>query len=357
MVGYKKLAVVLLSLLGLDAVLASSDVKEDSTKEEGGGLRRNRQYRRRNERSCPRVPANRVDAALDASTLDVIADASNLVQLPPRTSPDTLKEQNQVAFDMFNVYRDLDDRVVVAKSKTNGACHLAFGVPGGTPFDNLQNLNPFTTQIGDCAVRTGYVMGYNMSKADEFHLELQSCLASCVGEDTCPLIISGYSQGGAIAIVAAIDLVEYSPITVTFGATAAIVNPQHTLSFLRDDTYQCTDFVPERHYQFVNMVDGKYDCVALGVNPFSATHSGRLLLLDENTDHFVGSPGVFQVADDSRREPSSNRAHRPDLYKERMEKLLRGGCSVLPVGKWETAHDCNYNDECSSGLCQDNACT
>lgn len=142
---------------------------------------------------------------LEASQLDIIQEASKLVQLEPRTHPDELKAQ---APEILGVWRDIDDRVILAKH--NRYCYLAFGIPAGSPFDHLQNLNPFTRQVGDCRVRSGFYQAYNMSKADDYHRELQSCLQSCGdyvdGTTSCGLVTTGYSQGGAVAVVAAVSV-------------------------------------------------------------------------------------------------------------------------------------------------------
>lgn len=284
---------------------------------------------------------------LESSHLDIIQEASKLVQLEPRTPPDELKEQ---APEIIGVWRDIDDRVILAKH--NEHCYLAFGIPAGSPFDHLQNLNPFTRQVGDCRVRSGFYQAYNMSKADEYHRELQSCLQSC-GATTCGLVTTGYSQGGAVAVVAAVDLSRYSPITVSFGATKAIMDPNSWLG--RGNP--CTQFVADRHYQFVNVLDGEYDSVAIdGPSRFWATHAGRLLLLED--EGRVCNPELLQFGADFARFPTGIRAHHPDLYKERLEGFtkLAVGCSSLPIGRWESGRSCNYEDECDSGVCNNNVC-
>lgn len=257
----------------------------------------------------------------------------------------------QEKYEQFQGWSDMNDQSIVAKTHS-GTCYAVFSESDiKNLFEQWQNIDPRIKRVGDsdCIVRRGFFNSYNTSYAEPFHIELQKCLKSCQenGNTHCPLVLSGISQGGSAAMAAAMDLRQYSPMTISFGAPPTIL-------YRWDD---CTDFDAANHYQFVNMVDGYYDQVALQWNPQRPGHLGKFLLLGDDIDDMENTVGTITIAypadnilEDYRR-PRSYDAHDPDLYVERIERIYRRGCFPVPVGRWGAGHRCNYHDECASGVC------
>jgi hypothetical protein len=151
---------------------------------------------------------------------------------------------------------------------------------------------------------------------------------------SCPL-------GGAVAVIASVDLKHYNPIVITFGA------PQPFLLFLGE----CYEFNTANHYQFVNVLANRYDQVTQQINPYSAEHLGHKLLLLDGEDTMIGHPWDSTI--DIRR-PQSLIPHL--LYFERIKRIYERGCFPVIVGGWPNGHDCRYSDECDSGNCVDERC-
>ena len=117
------------------------------------------------------------------------------------------------------------------------------------------------------------------------------------------------------AVVAAIDLRHYSPTTITFGSPRSIL--------LQDDT-PCTDFPAEKHYRFINTLDGEYDAVSFGTTSMSSSLGQTLFLDDVNFP--IGYPGLNA---DQTREPHESALHDSDLYRERIRGIMEQGAFVL----------------------------
>ncbi|CAB9498193.1 unknown protein [Seminavis robusta] len=209
--------------------------------------------------TCPSLPSVSVTFEISASRLEDVYQSAKLITLSAVQSIDKLVEENQDNYDLFQGWADWDDRTILAK--LNGTCYVAFGFPEGTLLDPIQNLNPLTQPVGDCLVRRGFFDAYNTSSyAQEFRQELNTCLASCSSNgqrQQCPLVTTGYSQGGAVAVVATIDLRRHAPTFITFGATKAILDDASCRNPV--EQHPCTDFRVDQHYQFVNVLEGDYE--------------------------------------------------------------------------------------------------
>jgi hypothetical protein len=128
------------------------------------------------------------------------------------TEGDTDDPNHYKVYENFFVYSDLYDKALVVKTQTDAMCYGVFrGTQFFNPLDHYQNLIPLTSAVpnSDCVVRQGFQQAYFSSYVDQFRFGLDTCVQSCPGG--CPVILTGHGQGGAIAVVASIDLRAYNP--------------------------------------------------------------------------------------------------------------------------------------------------
>lgn len=194
----------------------------------------------------------------------------------------------------------------------------------------------------DCRVRKSLKDIYFNRYYEDLKKETKQCLRSCRHQgagDFCPLAVSGYSQGGGVAYIAAIDLRKYNPTTITFGATQGIIYPGK-------GNNPCTDFDAENHYRFVTTRLRFYDQIAVQPSPYGARHAGQLLHLDPD-EKYLGYPGLNAP---ETRLPFFFLPHLPNMYIYRIQQLMDTNCRIAAV-KWQPGHWCGYDDECASGIC------
>jgi hypothetical protein len=165
------------------------------------------------------------------------------------------------------------------------------------------------------------------------------------------LILSGLSQGGGAAVVAAIALKEYDPITFNFGGMRAVV--------LDKKDYPCEDVDRNRQFLFVNTFYKIYDSMVMIQQPLKAIQIGHTILMDG--DNY---PMAHVGLDDNvKRIPYTILIHTLFSYEKRIRQMLKihESCYPIPVGAWPDGHYCSYQDECGSQAycinkrCSDNA--
>ena len=348
--------------------------------EKGDEERRDEKHQKMKKRCDELVPSGAtVDFYISRKKMRTIYEAVklNIWALNFVVGPiDKRQKELEERYERFQGFTNTLDTAIVAKSE--GVCHVAFG-PGvlirdckyllecflisskRLYFPNfvkktylnyvihycsvIQNLNPINEDIenSDCRVRKSYKDIYFNSYHDELKKEIRQCVRSCrhKGEgDLCPLVVSGFSQGGGVAYVAAIDLRKYNPVTVTFGATQGIISAGKRGK-------PCKDFDAEKHYRFMTTHPNIYDLIPAQANIVGGRHAGHLLYLDED-EKYLGYPGFSPP---EIRIPSLFSLHFPNKYAYRIQQLVKTNCRIAAV-KWQPGHWCNYDDECASGTCQ-----
>eukprot|EP00957_Ditylum_brightwellii_P143772 10954734-Ditylum_brightwellii.AAC.1 len=132
-------------------------------------------------------------------------------------------------------------------TRVDGYCYAAFrGLEIANLADWAQQLDPHTDKVCNdnedcCYARQGIVRAYEASFKDQLEADLEACVASCKHpEDDCT-IMTGHSQGGAIANIAAFTNVKLNPYVITFGQPASVYEP-------------CPDIISERYYRYIRLV-------------------------------------------------------------------------------------------------------
>jgi alpha-beta hydrolase superfamily lysophospholipase len=122
-----------------------------------------------------------------------------------------------------------------------------------------------------CTSRVGFFQAYNTVYRHDVEREVRDCAASCPNRDEC-VVITGHSQGGAIAAVAALYLADLNPYVITFGQPPTIDAP-------------CPLLTSDRIYRFVNTKRTSagiaYDPVPMAPG-LGADHFGNMIVLGDD---------------------------------------------------------------------------
>jgi hypothetical protein len=269
--------------------------------------------------------------------------------------------KHQETYEYYKAFRDLNDKVAIAKPKNDPVCHVNFSplVPWN-PLDHLQAQNLFHERVGDsdCVVRQGFYRSVFTVYYPLYRQAIDDCRNTCVesGGEPCPLILSGLSAGGASAVVAAIDLREMNPLTLNLGGMRTIVLKD-------DDEFPCNDIDRNRQFRFVNTKDENhhdYDMIATQQYLPNVYHVGHSVFLDD-TNYPMAYTGLN---DNLERRPRNIWIHLVWHYQDRMQQIMDidEQCYPIPVGSWPLEHNCGYDDECGSfqsfqqGYCVNGVC-
>jgi pimeloyl-ACP methyl ester carboxylesterase len=184
-------------------------------------------------------------------------------------------------YDTFGFFSDEPDQALVAKKL--GYCFAAFRGTTLTADDWRQNFKIGTEEVckgakGDeqcCSTRAGYFQAYNTPYKNDMEAAIRACAKDCLNPDEC-VVLTGHSQGGAVAAVAALYLSDLNPYVITFGQPATIDQP-------------CPLITSERYYRYVNSKDsvaGRVHGVSYDPVPFTpglGTDSfGHMILLSSD---------------------------------------------------------------------------
>jgi len=194
-------------------------------------------------------------------------------------------------------------------------------------------------------VLQSFYTAYETNYADDFRAEIDSCVKSCSSDGSsaadCPLILSGNSVGGSIALVAALDpkLQQYNPTTITLGPHRSVVNEY------------CTDINTSSIYRIITANAGYYDRES-DASQRIGTHVGHTIIADEMSQFaYVG------FNDDKIRLPDNDNIHAIEVYLTRITNLANSDSFPITLTRFSDGHWCTENDECQSGSCEETVCT
>ena len=122
-----------------------------------------------------------------------------------------------------------------------------------------------------CTSRVGFYDAYDTVYRHEVEEAVRKCAANCKDKDDC-VSITGHSQGGAIAAVAAVILADLNPYVITFGQPPTLDAP-------------CDLLTSERIFRYVNTkqtnVGIAYDPVPMAPG-LGADHFGNMIVLGDD---------------------------------------------------------------------------
>jgi hypothetical protein len=162
---------------------------------------------------------------------------------------------------------------------SDGHCYVAFRGTSLTFDDWGQNIQIGMKELcidiaGStecCTSRVGFFDAYDTIYRKDVEDRVRKCASQCKDKDDC-VVITGHSQGGAIAAVAAVFLADLNPYVITFGQPPTIDAP-------------CVVLTSDRIFRFVNTKQTNtgvaYDPVPMAPG-LGADHFGNMVVLGDD---------------------------------------------------------------------------
>ncbi|KAL3903122.1 MAG: hypothetical protein SGILL_010566, partial [Bacillariaceae sp.] len=181
-------------------------------------------------------------------------------------------------YDAFGYYDSEPDQALTVTT-SDGHCFVAFRGTSLTFEDWGQNLQIGMEDIcidiaGStecCTTRVGFYSAYDTIYRKDVEDQVRACASKCKDKDDC-VVITGHSQGGAIAAVAAVFLADLNPYVITFGQPPTIDAP-------------CDILTSDRVFRFVNTKETNvgiaYDPVPMAPG-LGADHFGNMIVLGDD---------------------------------------------------------------------------
>eukprot|EP00549_Striatella_unipunctata_P026069 CAMPEP_0118710652 /NCGR_PEP_ID=MMETSP0800-20121206/23531_1 /TAXON_ID=210618 ORGANISM="Striatella unipunctata, Strain CCMP2910" /NCGR_SAMPLE_ID=MMETSP0800 /ASSEMBLY_ACC=CAM_ASM_000638 /LENGTH=459 /DNA_ID=CAMNT_0006614919 /DNA_START=215 /DNA_END=1591 /DNA_ORIENTATION=+ len=187
------------------------------------------------------------------------------------------------AYDHFGFYDEEPDQALIAKK--DGYCFGAFRGTTLTWIDWQQNFDPGKVDacVSDtecCGTRAGFYKAYMTTYVKDFEASLRDCAKECENPNEC-VVLTGHSQGGAIAALAGFLMYDLNPYVITFGQPPTIDSP-------------CPKINSNRWYRYVNTKDSSLQGISYDPVPFvpglGADQFGHMLLLgnDDTGIAYIG---------------------------------------------------------------------
>lgn len=294
-----------------------------------------------------------VDASvvLSESMMKLTRDSAYLSTQVYNPSP------NSTGFDTFDTYVDEPYEAILATK--NGYCMVAFRGTTISIDDWYDNLQPGSEEVCNenedtcCDVRKGFQAAY-VAPDYKHSLEyaIRKCVSQCKNEDEC-LVLTGHSQGGAVASVAAIVFEYFEPYVVTFGQPPSV-------------EADCPIITPDRWYRYVNTVDPPTDQRQIGIAydpiPFSPDMGdivyGQFIILndDEQDVAYIGLDSTKSFTpldvDGVKSHAMVGTAEFPG-YLDRIDALIANAESYpIPANGFKAPNFCTDDVECDSKTCE-----
>jgi len=259
-------------------------------------------------------------------------------------------------FQDFEPFTDEPDQALFVK-KTVGGNDYCFGVFRGTTMtwvDWQQNFDPKSQEVcvavggheQCCVTRNGFFDAYSTSYASKLEERLRECAKTCTNKDEC-VVLTGHSQGGAVAAVAGLLFADLNPYVVTFGQPTTIDKP-------------CPLVTSQRWFRFVNTKSSEKVGITYDPVPFSpglgADSFGHMIILGDDTSGvaYIGldaqdffSP--LNVLGFEAHSMISTTAY--PGYLDRLEALMANGTYPIRNNGYVAGSLCSEDKECESTHC------
>ena len=259
-------------------------------------------------------------------------------------------------FGLFGYYDSEPDQALLV-STSSGYCIAAFRGTTLTWDDWSQNLKLGTNQICPeysdshcCTTRAGFWEAYDTAYRHELEAAIRNCTKTCDSPDEC-LVLTGHSQGGAIAAVAGVVLSDLNPIVITFGQPPTIDSP-------------CPLISSERWYRYVNTKSTEKLTIGIVYDPvpfapgLGADFFGHMILLSDDSSGvaYIGLDsqdffGPLNVAGVEAHSMIATTEH--PGYLDRIEAIFNHTDASFPIrtSGYLAGSLCTQNSECESEEC------
>ena len=251
--------------------------------------------------------------------------------------------------DILATYNDKNDRSIVAFR--GGHCFGAYRGTTKKVSDWAQNFDLtdkiLTVGSSKCRMRSGFFDGHNTHYLSSFTSELEKCMNTrCatpqLPHKKCPLVLTGHSQGGAIAVVASLIYRRYDPLVITFGAPRAVDAP-------------CSLINAARHYRYINTGEKTlfarkglaFDLVPMTPGTGS-DHFGHAILLGQDTD----SVAMLGINNDNNLLPAGpTSVHSVTSYQHKLRSMSNLGVPIKTTG-FSMNRRCTKDNQCQTRMCK-----
>lgn len=261
---------------------------------------------------------------------------------------------NIPSFELVENFMQEPDQALVAKK--DGYCFLAFRGTSLTVDDWRQNLRLGKDQVCGlksstcCWVRNGFYDAYfDPDYLDSLEKQIEDCVSSCTNINEC-LVITGHSQGGAIAAVAGVRFSSYNPYVFTFGEPPSI-EPE------------CKAVSSHRWYRYVNTKESELGDIGVSYDPVAFAPGlgtivyGHFIILgaDEKRVAYIGldSTSAFSPLNlNGFQAHSMVGTEQYPGYLDRISTLISNADSY-PISSqgFAAANFCTEDEECETKTC------
>jgi len=302
-----------------------------------------------------------LDIVLDEKIMSLSLNSAKLSKLAylANDSPDGSEFDFNIVLEDAHYYVSPSSPDMAIVAKVDGYCYASFrGTEPTSPSDWLQNFDPGTDTIcneqGECCdAREGFVDAYNAPYKQQLENDVKSCVETCDDMDEC-LVLTGHSQGGAIANVAAVVFAEYKPYVYTFGQPGSVHEPCpyinsnkyiRYVNAIMDGEAMEHDLVP-----FVPMVGSRFQGCMIVISHQTYAVASFGLLPDPLTKDF--SLNIEPFLAHTMSSPESDHG-----YTQRIMAIMAHNKYPVPMDGWKSGDACGNNSgECASGRCDDYLC-
>ena len=190
------------------------------------------------------------------------------------------------------------------------------------------------TLLESCSVTQGILNAYNDVFRSDLEEDVRSCMTSC---PDCNLLITGHSQGGAIANAAGVlfESYGYSPYVITYG------QPPVLGSECRVDHW--------KWFRFIHAIPGtfrlQYDLVPMIRS--TGTFYGHEIVVSSDDPTSVDYVGIDEHVDKT---PWNVVAHFSNGYVAALTAVRDNGFPMHTNG-FRSGAQCTMDAECASGSC------
>jgi Lipase (class 3) len=301
------------------------------------------------------------------------AKLSELAYLPKLKLDTNITDQ----YTTFQVYRDEPDQALIVTNDEEfpDVCFVVFRGTTKTLQDWLQNVgfgfqrvcnrpakNGTSTDSQCWSIRNGfYDAFFKVSYFDEFIHDIYECAGTTLfhGEQrTRDVVVTGHSQGGSVASIAAMHLHDLNPTVVTFGQPRTCC---------QQDAYKTTNFFvnPSMQYHYVNSIleigGDKMTVEAVLYDPITlyywprTSHLGQYLFLSPND---VSAMALMPIDKNQYRfleSDSTFGAHSIKLYSKRLYDIrqyyAKTSSKTVSLDGYATDTYSSVAQECRSKRC------
>jgi len=297
------------------------------------------------------IGSTRADVVLSEHIMDLAKTSAELSAAVYNPEP------NCTECKSLSNFVDEPDQALFAEK--DGFCYGVFRGTTMTFVDWNQNFDPRSEPICTdadsnvcCNTRQGFYDAYYASYYGDIEDAVRKCAKKCENPNEC-VVLTGHSQGGAIAALAAVRMADLNPRVFTFGEPPTI-------------DYPCQAVTSERWYRFVNTKDSTYGTVGVTYDPvpfapgMGTEQFGYFIMLasDLTGTAFIGldSNEQFHPLNVDGFEAHSMIGKTDDYpgYLDRIEALIDNANGIFPVraNGFISPVLCTKDIECESQKCK-----